>query len=146
MIDLVKWPAAQWSILDELDSLQDDMSRVFGGGRAWRRAIYPPVNAWLSDDGVILDVELPGVNPDDVDISVVKDELTISGKVGVAEGDKDRKYYRRERPSGEFSRTLRLPFAANPDGVSANYKNGILRISVPRSEDTKPKKIAIEVS
>ena len=146
MLDLVRWPRNQWSLLDELDSLQNDVERAFGGGRAWRRAAYPPVNVWMSDDGLVVDVELPGINPEDVDISVVKDELTISGKVGPDAGEGERRYYRRERPQGEFSRTLYLPFAANADGVNAAYKNGILRITVPRSEETKPKKIAIEVS
>jgi HSP20 family protein len=146
MFDIVTWPKDQWSIFDELESLQDDMSRVFGGGRAWRRRpAYPPANVWLSDDGIIVDVELPGVKADDVDISVVKDELTISGRIG-DDADEDARYYRRERPLGEFSRTLYLPFAADADGVTASYKNGVLRITVPRSEETKPKKIAINAA
>lgn len=143
MLDMLNWPESPWSVWNELDSIQNDVSRILGNGtsRGWRRrAAYPPVNVWYSEDGIVMDVELPGADPNEIDISVVQDELTLSGKLGQ---DDNVKYYRHERPAGEFRRTLRLPFTANADGVTASYKNGILRVSIPRSEETKPKKIAI---
>jgi len=122
------------------------MNRLFGGQsagsgsrRRWRRSpAFPPVNVWHSEDGIIVDAELPGVELKDIDISVVKDQLTISGKIGVESKDDDREYHRRERASGEFSRTLYLPYAADSDAVKATYRNGILRVTVPRAEETKP--------
>jgi HSP20 family protein len=144
MLDMLNWAESPWSVWNELDSIQDDVSRLLGGGqrRAWqRRPAYPPLNVWYSDDGVVIDVEIPGADPEKIDIAVMQDELTLSGSVGV--DAEDRKYYRRERPTGEFRRTLRLPFSVNSEGVTANYKNGVLRILVPRSEETKPRKIAI---
>lgn len=102
------------------------------------------MNVWSANDGIVIDAELPGIDPKDVDISVKGDELTLKGKINDGEEKEQESYLRRERPAGGFERVLRLPFRADTDGVKANYRNGILRLSVPRSEDEKPKKIAVE--
>jgi len=149
MLDLMQ--RTPWSVFDELESLQEDMNRVFSGwgsddgvaGRAGRRAAYPLMNVWSSEEGLVIDAELPGVDPAAVDIAVKGDELTIQGEVRHAD-DEGEAVYRRERPEGRFVRTLRLPFRASTEQVEARYRNGILRITVPRSEDEKPRKIAIE--
>jgi HSP20 family protein len=140
-----------WSILDELESLQEDMNRVFGGWAPTRTArnthrVYPPVNIWSSRDGVTVDAEMPGVDIKDVDISVEADQLTIRGKVNVEDPREGETYHRNERPAGEFVRTLQLPFRANAEGVKATYKNGILRVAVPRTEEDKPRKVKIEAA
>jgi HSP20 family protein len=151
MFELVTWPRSAWSIFDELDSLQDGMNRMLSDGergprgRAWRRgATYPLMNIWTSADGIVIDAELPGVDPKEVDISVMGDALTLSGKVNTGEAPEGETYHRRERPAGDFARKLQLPFRAASDGVKANYTNGVLRVTVPRSEEEKPKKIEIE--
>jgi len=150
MFDLVTWPRNSWSLFDELESLQADMNRAFsdqGNDRPWRGgATYPLMNVWSSPDGLVVDAELPGVDPKDVDISVRGDELTLRGKVNARESRKGETYCRCERPTGEFVRTLRLPFRADANAVKANYKNGVLRLNVPRSEEDKPKRIAIEAA
>lgn len=156
MLDLVTWPRNPWSVFDELESLQEDMNRAFTGqaaggpdqrGRAWsRRQTYPLMNVWSSTDGLVIDAELPGADPQDVEISVVGDQLTLRGKVNAAEDAGEETYHRRERSAGEFVRTLQLPFRADSGSVKANYKNGVLRLTVPRSEEEKPKKIAIEAA
>jgi HSP20 family protein len=104
------------------------------------------MNVWTSADGIVIDAELPGVDPKDVDIAVQGDELTLRGKVNVADAAEGETFHRRERPTGEFARTLQLPFRANSGAVTANYKNGVLRVTVPRSEEEKPRKIAIEAA
>ena len=153
MYELVTWPRSPWSIFDELESLQEDMNRAFrpgvpGVGRqdgSWRRqSAYPLMNVWSSAEGLVIDAELPGVDPKDVDISVMGDELTAHGKVNAVEPAKGVTYCRRERPAGEFSRTLKLPFRAAAGEVKAHYSNGLLRLTVPRSEEEKPRKIAVE--
>jgi len=154
MFELTTWPRSPWSIFDEMESLQDDMNRLFAGeasggparrGRAWRRRpTYPLMNVWSSADGVVIDAELPGVDPKDVDISVTGDELTLRGKVNVEKEAEGGTCHRRERPSGEFLRTLQLPFRADAGAVKATYRNGILRLSVPRSEEEKPRRIQVE--
>jgi len=150
MFDLVTWPRNLWSLFDELESLQADMNRIFSGRghtRPWRGgAAYPLVNVWSSSDGIVVDAELPGVDPKDVDISVVGDELTLRGKVNAQDSQKGETYHRRERPTGEFERTFRLPFRADVNAVKASYKNGVLRLTVPRTEEDKPRRIAIEAA
>ena len=89
---------------------------------------------------------MPGVDPQDVEISAVGDELSLRGKVNAQEPAEGETVLRRERPAGDFQRTLQLPFRANTGAVKATFKNGILRISIPRSEEEKPRKIAIEAS
>jgi len=150
MFELTTWPRSPWSIFDELESLQESMNRAIDeqpGRRSGQRGYrYPLMNVWTSDDGLVVDAELPGANPDDVDISVMADELTISGRINATTRQEGETLHRQERPSGEFSRTLQLPFRANSEGVRAAFKNGLLRISIPRSEEEKPKKIKIEAA
>ena len=147
MLDVVRWQRSPWSIFDELESLQADMNRAFAAGdRPWRRRRprYPLLNVWSSEDGLVIDAEVPGVDPKDVDISVKGDELTLSGKVNTVGPPEGESVHRNERPSGEFARVLQLPFRADAGDVRASYKNGILRVTVPKTEEEKPRKIAIE--
>lgn len=156
MLELVTWPRSSWSIFDELESLQEDMNRMLAGrtpgGRSLRdygrrrRPTYPPMNIWSSADGIIIDAELPGVDPKDLDISVKGAELTLRGKVNAGDDGSGEAYHRRERPAGEFSRTLQLPFRVESGAVKAAYRNGLLRLTLPRSEEEKPRKVAIEAS
>ena len=150
MYELMIGPRNPWTIFDELESLQADMSRLLKSEDAAltssRTRAYPPLNVWSSAEGLTIDAEMPGVEAKDVEISVVGDELSIRGKVNgqpVAEGET---VLRRERPAGEFLRTLQLPFRANTAAVKATFQNGILRISVPQSEEEKPRKITIQAS
>lgn len=154
MFELVTWPRNPWSIFDELELLQTHINRRLDRqvpdsqglrNREWCRCpTYPLMNVWTSEDGLVIDAELPGVDPKDVEISVMEDELTIRGKVNAGEPAEGETYHRRERPAGEFARTLHLPFRANAKAVKANYTDGVIRLTVPRSEDEKPRKIAIE--
>lgn len=149
MSELTRFTRSPWSIFDELAGIQDEFNRVFGDwdtGRGYgrRRVGVPPMNVWASDNGVIVDVELPGVEPADVDIQVVGDELVLKGTFNHAEAGNVSP--RCERPHGAFERTLQLPFRADTGKVTANYRNGILRITVPRSEEEKPRKVAVEAA
>ena len=148
MFELIMGPRNPWTVFDELESIQQDMNRLLAGEAPVRRAraAYPPLNVWSSAEGLAIDAEMPGVDPQDVEISVVGDELSLHGKVNVQEPTAGETVLRRERPAGEFQRTLQLPFRANTGAVKATFKNGILRIAVPRSEEEKPRKIAIEAN
>lgn len=151
MFEFVTWPRHTWSVFDELESLHEDVNRLFAGRGIERpvrrsRANYPLLNVWASSDGLVLDAELPGANPEDVDISVQGDELTLRGKVNTQDCPAGETTHRRERPAGEFSRTVQLPFRADAAGVKACYKNGILRLTVPRCEEEKPRKIAVQAA
>ena len=151
MFELTIGPRSPWTVFDELESIQADMNRILSGQDAPRfarraRAAYPPLNVWASADGLVIDAEMPGVDPQDVEISAVGDELSLRGKVNAREPAEGETVLRRERPAGEFQRTLQLPFRANTGAVKATFRNGILRIVLPRSEEEKPRKIAIEAS
>lgn len=151
MFELMIGPRNPWTVFDELESIQENMNRLLAGPAAAHlarraRAAYPPLNVYATADGLVIDAELPGVDPQDVEISVVGDELTLRGKVNAQEPAAGETILRRERPAGEFQRTLQLPFRANTGGVKATFKNGLLRIAVPRSEEEKPRKIAIEAA
>ena len=142
-------PRNPWTIFDELESIQSDMNRLLTGAEESRegrrvRAAYPPLNVWSSAEGLVIEAEMPGVEPGEVEIAVMGDELTLRGKVNGKELAAGEAVLRRERPAGEFARTLQLPFRADTGGVKASSKNGILRITIPRSEEEKPRKIAIE--
>lgn len=144
-------PRNPWTIFDELESIQSDMNRILSAQEDARferrtRPAYPPLNVWSSQDGLVIDAEMPGVDPGEVEISVEGDELSLHGKVNASKPAEGEAVLRRERPAGEFQRTLSLPFRANTGAVKATFKNGILRISIPRSEDEKPRKIAIEAT
>lgn len=150
MLELTAWPRQTWSLFDELEALQDRMNRVFGErgysypSRRYASKRYPLMNAWSSEEGVTIDVELPGVTPDDVDISIMGDQLTLKGKFNAVPEKSDYAYHAQERPRGEFSRSITLPFRVDHDRVNAKYKNGILRLELPRSEAEKPKKIEVK--
>ena len=151
MLELMIGPRNPWTVFDELESIQENMNRLLAGPDAGEyvrraRAAYPPLNIYTTAEGLVIDAEMPGVEPQDVEISVVGDELTLRGKVNAQEPAAGETVLRRERPAGEFQRTLQLPFRANTGGVKATFKNGLLRIAVPRSEEEKPRKIAIEAA
>lgn len=124
-------------------NLQREMNRLFSRYDD-RDDAFPAVNIWSSEDQVMVTAELPGMNPDDIDISVVQGQLTISGqrKIDLPE---NMNCHRQERSQGNFTRAFRLPFDVNNEKVTAKYRDGILYISLPRLEETKPKKITVNV-
>ena len=135
------------SIWQEMDQLQREMNRLFdttSKGRVLNSPSYPAINIWTNDDGQLISAEMPGVHPDNIDIDVTGDALSISGVRMQDEVAKEAHYHRRERSYGSFSRTIQLPFMVDTNKVEASFKNGILLINLPRAEADKPKKIAIK--
>jgi len=130
--------------LQEMQRLQREMNRVFSGLEQPLNPEVPPLNAWVGESDVVVSAELPGVDPGKVDVSVVGDTLTISGAreaAALKEGDS---YHRQERSHGRFTRSLQLPFHVEAGKVEAKYDKGILRVTLPRAEADKPKKIAVK--
>ena len=135
------------SIWQEMDQLQREMNRLFDAsskGRVYNSPSYPAINIWTNEDGQVISAEMPGVHPDDIDIDVTGDALSISGERKPDEIAKEAHYHRRERSYGLFSRTVQLPFMVDTNKVEASFKNGVLLINLPRAEADKPKKIAIK--
>lgn len=135
-----------WDPFRELREVQEEVNRLFERGWRPRATEYPPLNVWSNQDGIIVQAELPGFNLDDIDISVVQNTLTLRGvrkPEALKEGEN---FHRRERWTGQFVRTLELPFEVDNGKVEAEYQNGVLSIRLPRTEEHKPKKISIKAS
>ena len=133
----------------EVERLQHEMNRLFDTSRegVFRRAPgYPAMNIWVADDDAILTAELPGIDPNDVDISVAGETLTLSGEYKPDDLPEDAKLHRQERAYGSFSRSFQLPFLVDAGKVEASYARGILEVKLPRAEADKPKKIAVKAA
>lgn len=104
---------------------------------------FPPVNMWVDSESVTVTSEIPGIDVDDIEISVVGKSLVLRGSRKQGELKENESYHRRERWNGRFSKTLELPFNVQADRVDAKFSKGILSITLPRAEAEKPKKIDI---
>lgn len=127
----------------EVGRLQQEMNQLMDNFRPATRSGFPALNVWANQDHAMVTAELPGVNPDDLDISVVGETLTLSGKRTLPEPGEDITWHRHERWHGEFSRSMELPFSIDVDNVDATFKNGVLSITLPRAEEDKPKRISV---
>jgi len=107
---------------------------------------YPAMNVWVGEEGLTLTAEVPGINPEDIDINVVGETLTLSGERKPNELKEDFRYHRQERGYGKFTRSIQLPFAVNVSKVEATFSNGVLNIAMPRAEADKPRKIAVKTA
>lgn len=103
---------------------------------------FPPLNVWEDADSLYAETELPGIDAESIDISVVGNELTLGGerKSNVDEGVS---YHRQERAVGSFRRTVQLPVEIDAEAVSANMKDGVLTIRLSKHEAAKPRKIKV---
>jgi HSP20 family protein len=118
---------------NEMRRLQDEVNRLFSSAQLAPSASFPPVNAFANEDGIALSAQLPGV---------FRDTLTLRGKRQPETPDRQA-YHRRERGHGEFVRNISLPFRVDPDRVEATIQDGLLRISLHRPDEDKPKRIKV---
>ena len=135
-----------WPPFREPREIQDEMDRPIDPTWNPPSTEYPPLKVWSNEDETIVLAELPGFAADCIDISVVQNTLTLRGTrkpEGLKEGES---YHRRERWTGQFVRSLELPFEVDNSKVEAEYKHGMLSIRLPRAEEHKPRKIAVKAS
>ena len=142
------WPIInQWDRqvdpFHELNRLHREVNRLFDGAGPGGSS-FPAVNVRGNAEQVVVSAEVPGINPDKLDITVSGNTLTLEGDRVVEELSEKDVVYRRERPTGRFVRTVRLPYDVDQDRITARYEQGVLRVTLPRSEATKPRKIAVE--
>jgi len=134
----------------EMERMQREMDRLFDTffPRQWRfEAVdFPPLNVWTDNEGALVAVEIPGINPEQLELAVVGDTLTLRGKREAKDLPEGARYQRRERFQGEFARSVQLPFTIDAEKVEAEYKDGILTITLPRAESEKPKRIAVQAA
>jgi HSP20 family protein len=142
--------------LPDLPGLRDEMNRLFDDFFTWRHwpepvkgllegEWSPSVDVAEKDGEIVVTAELPGVTKDDVDITITNDILTVKGEKKEEKEVKKENYHRVERSYGSFQRAIPLPTGVKGDEAKANYKDGVLRIIVPKSEEAKPKQIEINV-
>ena len=135
----------------DVDKLRRDMDKLFESSLPrWQRqksATFPAINVFTNnEEGILVTAELPGVDPDDLNISVTGDTLALSGSRQAEDLPESAQYHRQERGFGEFNRTFQLPYSVNKEHVEASLQNGVLRVMLPRAEAEKPKQIVVQVS
>jgi HSP20 family protein len=123
------------------------MLEMFAGDRAPRTSptnVFPPINVTQDDDRFYLRAELPGVVASELSISAMRNRLSISGKREIGKEHERVSYHRKERPEGTFNRTLTLPSAIDAERIEARYADGILTLTLPKAEETKPRQIVVK--
>ncbi|MCX8090092.1 MAG: Hsp20/alpha crystallin family protein [Verrucomicrobiae bacterium] len=147
----------RWNPFREMEELQRRMSTLFDWSPFRRSTLTdeeaitlpewaPLVDIAEDDKEYLLKVELPEVNKDDVKVTVEGDTLTISGERKAEKEEKGRKFHRVERYYGRFERSFSIPDDADADNVKAEFKDGVLRVHLPKSEKARPKQIEVKVS
>lgn len=111
-----------------------------------RGAWNPSVDIYENKDQIVLEAELPGMNPDDVNISIENNLLTIHGERKFEKKDEGDNFHRVERSYGSFTRTFTLPPTVSSENVEANFDNGVLRLALLKREEAKPKRIEIKAA
>ena len=137
----------------ELRSLQDEVNRLFsssfsrgGDSELTRGAWSPSVDIFEDNDQIALEAELPGVNPEDVTISIENNVLTIHGERKFEKKDDQGNFHRVERSYGSFTRSFTLPPAVSPEGAEARFENGVLHLTLRKREEAKPRRIEIKAA
>ncbi len=139
----------------ELLSLRDAMNRLMeesfvlpsmlgelrGPGRAWGLA----VDMYETDNDLVIKASVPGVKPENLDVTVQGETLTIKGETQEEEEGQRGRYHFRERRQGAFSRVLTLPFPIQSDKIQATFENGVLTLTLPKAEEIKPRSIKVQV-
>ncbi|MHC4844095.1 MAG: Hsp20/alpha crystallin family protein [Planctomycetota bacterium] len=141
-----------WSPWRQMTSLQNRMNRIFNDPffRSERtddgltlENWNPVVDIYDNDDSVVIKADLPGLSKDDITIDLENQTLTVKGERSLENEVKEENYYRRERAFGKFHRAFTVPAEVNPDQIKANFKDGVLKIEIPKPEEQQPKQITV---
>jgi HSP20 family protein len=125
---------------------REAFSPLFGEAELSTRSWAPPVDIYETENDIILKAELPGVDPKDVEVRVEDNNLYLKGERKFEKEVKEQNYHRVERSYGSFARSFSLPNSINADKVKAEYKDGLLTLTMPKREEAKPKTIKIDVT
>lgn len=138
------------SVSGELVRMKREMERILdriskeSSSSTQKRDWSPSLDLIETKDSLVAELEVPGINPDDINISVNPDLLTVTGEKTQKRGEQEKNFHIMERGHGSFSRSIPLPTAVNPDQVEARYIDGILRITMEKSQASKSKKIEVK--
>ncbi len=138
---------ARFDPFRDITTLRDEMNRLFnrtvGDGVSSGSAWTPAVDIFDTDQAIVLRAELPGLDPDDIEIEVDDNVLSLKGERRFEETVQEGRYYRLERAYGRFQRSVTLPQGVKADEISATFDKGVLSVRVPKAEEVRPRKIAV---
>ena len=125
---------------------REALSPLMGETELSTRSWAPPVDIYETENDIVLKAELPGIDPKDVEVRVEDNTLYLKGERNYEKEVKEQNYHRVERSYGSFARSFSLPNSINADKVKAEYKDGLLTLTMPKREEAKPKTIKIDVT
>jgi len=143
--ELATWPSDLFGIQREMNKMFDGFLRGTTDEDYAISSWTPAVDIAEHDDGYLVKVELPGVNKDDVKLTLENNILTMRGEKKLEKETKKENYHRVERSYGTFQRSFTLPAAVKAEKIDASYKDGILTVLLPKAEEAKPKQIEVKV-
>ncbi len=144
----------RWDPFREMSSLQERMNRLisdyrfrapFGEEELAQGSWIPPVDIHETKEAIVLNIELPGVTKEDIQLEVKDSTLTIRGEKKVEKDVKEENFHRMERTYGAFMRAFTLPSMVRQESVKARFKDGVLEVTLPKAEEAKPKQIKVDV-
>lgn len=150
---LVRWTPRSdlWDPFARLADIQEEMNRLFDSsirrlsGRGTDAGFLPPCDIVEEKDHVLVRLDLPGLRKDDVNVTLQEGVLTVKGERKPDTPSKDATVYLRERASGSFTRTIDMPVRVEASKIDARFRDGVLEIRLPKSEEAKPKQIEVKV-
>jgi len=141
----------KWEPFRDLMAMQDRMTRLIDEtlSRVWKEQVVrgvwsPPVDIFERGNEIVLKVDLPEVSQNEVEIRVEENMLIIQGERRFIKDTPDENYIQIERPYGTFHRTFNIPRTIDQEGIKASFKDGVLRVVLPRKQETQPKQIVVE--
>ena len=143
----------RWDPYREFSSVQDRLNRLFNASFSEGRdeslatsSFAPAVDVYEDEHNVTLKIEVPGIDEKDIDVRIENNTLTVHGERKFEKEEKDKKYHRIERSYGNFLRSFTLPDAADGSKVIAEFKDGVLKVHLPKSEKAKPKAVEVKMA
>ena len=155
-MNIIKWQrptVATWPTFGRLSDLRDEIDRLFDSPLTELTRTSQLLSGWTpaldvyeEKDSFVVKSELPGMRKEDIEVSFHDGSLSISGERKSESKHEDAEVYRAERYFGRFQRSVSLPATVNPDKVKAAYKDGVLTITLPKTEEAKPKRIDVSIN
>jgi HSP20 family protein len=131
----------------DLDRVRRDIARLLeaaAGDTSVSAGVFPPLNLTQDDDNFYLRAEVPGLKPDELSISALRNRVTLSGKREIPTEGKPMSYHRKERAEGAFSRSISIPIEVDTSRADARFADGILTLTLPKAEAAKPRQITVK--
>lgn len=149
-MNLIRWQRpglGNWAGFGRLSSLRDELDQLFGAPLAeFGLGSTPALDVHEDKDNFVVKIEVPGMKKEDIDVTLQDGALSISGERKSEEKFEGAEVYRSERFFGRFQRTVSLPASVAADKIKAQYKDGVLTVTLPKTEEAKPKQINVQVN